>query len=149
MKDIRVSDITMKEAATSKTLSLSFKEKLEIVKILDRIGVGSIEVEGIESSKVDALRIKSIASLVKSSTLAVPVKMDEQNIEAVWNAAKGAKSVRLQVEAAVSPSCMEYIQRKKADNLVADAAAAVAKCAQLTDDVEFVAVDATRRCLLG
>ena len=35
MKDIRVSDITMKEAATSKTLSLSFKEKLEIVKILD------------------------------------------------------------------------------------------------------------------
>ena len=144
MKDIRVSDITMKEAVTSKTLSLSFKEKLEIVKILDRIGVGSIEVEGIESSKVDALRIKSIASLVKNSTLAVPVKMDEQNIEAVWNAAKGAKSVRLQVEAAVSPSCMEYIQRKKADNLVADAAAAVAKCAQLTDDVEFVAVDATR-----
>ena len=77
--------------------------------------MGSIEVEGIESSKVDALRIKSIASLVKNSTLAVPVKMDEQNIEAVWNAAKGAKSVRLQVEAAVSPSCMEYIQRKKAD----------------------------------
>ena len=144
MKDIRVSDITMKEAATSKTLSLSFKEKLEIVKILDRIGVGSIEVEGIESSKVDALRIKSIASLVKNSTLAVPVKMDEQSIETVWNAAKGAKSVRLQVEAAVSPSCMEYIQRKKADNLVTDAAAAVAKCAQLTDDVEFVAVDATR-----
>ena len=144
MKDIRVSDITMKEAATSKTLSLSFKEKLEIVKILDRIGVGSIEVEGIESSKVDALRIKSIASLVKNSRLAVPVKMDDQNIEAVWNAAKGAKSVRLQVEAAVSPSCMEYIQRKKADNLVADAAAAAAKCAQLTDDVEFVAIDATR-----
>ena len=38
----------------SKALSLSFKEKLEIVKILDRIGVGSIEVEGIESSKVDS-----------------------------------------------------------------------------------------------
>lgn len=46
--------------------------------------------------------------------------------------------------AAVSPSCMEYIQRKKADTLIADAAEAVAKCAQLTDDVEFVAIDATR-----
>ena len=122
MRDIRVSDITMREAAASKALSLSFKEKLEIVKILDRIGVGSIEVEGIESSKVDSLRIKSIASLVKNSTLAVPVKMDDESIEAVWGAAKGAKSVRLQVEAAVSPSCMEYIQRKKADTLIADAA---------------------------
>ena len=130
MRDIRVSDITMREAAASKALSLSFKEKLEIVKILDRIGVAAIEVEGIESSKVDSLRIKSIASLVKNSTLAVPVEMDDENIEAVWNAAKGAKSVRLQVEAAVSPSCMEYIQRKKADALI--------------DDVEFVAIDATR-----
>ncbi len=114
------------------------------MKILDRIGVGSIEVEGIESSKVDSLRIKSIASLVKNSTLAVPVKMDDDSIQAAWNAAKGAKHVRLQVEAAVSPSCMEYIQRKKADTLIADAAEAVAKCAQLTDDVEFVAIDATR-----
>ena len=114
------------------------------MKILDRIGVGSIEVEGIESSKVDSLRIKSIASLVKNSTLAVPVKMDDESIEAVWSAAKGAKSVRLQVEAAVSPSCMEYIQRSKADALIADVAAAVAKCAELTDDVEFVAIDATR-----
>ena len=144
MRDIRVSDITMREAAASKALSLSFKEKLEIVKILDRIGVGSIEVEGIESSKVDSLRIKSIASLVKNSTLAVPVKMDDESIEAVWSAAKGAKSVRLQVEAAVSPSCMEYIQRSKADALITDVAAAVAKCAELTDDVEFVAIDATR-----
>ena len=144
MRDIRVSDITMREAIASKALSLSFKEKLEIVKILDRIGVGSIEVEGIESSKVDSLRIKSIASLVKNSTLAVPVKMDDDSIQAVWNAAKGAKHVRLQVEAAVSPSCMEYIQRKKADTLIADAADAVGKCAQLTDDVEFVAIDATR-----
>ena len=144
MRDIRVSDITMREAAASKALSLSFKEKLEIVKILDRIGVGSIEVEGIESSKVDSLRIKSIASLVKNSTLAVPVKMDDESIEAVWSAAKGAKSVRLQVEAAVSPSCMEYIQRSKADALIADVAAAVAKCAELPGDVEFVAIDATR-----
>ena len=144
MREIRVSDITMREAAASKQLSLSFKEKLEIVKVLDRIGVDPIEVEGIESSKVDSLRIKSIASLIKNSTLAVPVKMEDESIEAVWSAAKGAKSVRLQVEAAVSPSTMEYIQRKKANTLVADAAAAVAKCAELTGDVEFVAIDATR-----
>ena len=31
MRDIRVSDITMREAIASKALSLSFKEKLEIV----------------------------------------------------------------------------------------------------------------------
>ena len=63
MKDIRVSDITMKEAATSKTLSLSFKEKLEIVKILDRIGVGSIEVEGKKPTRDTPLQNKTIPEM--------------------------------------------------------------------------------------
>ena len=57
MRDIRVSDITMREAAASKALSLSFKEKLEIVKILDRIGVAAIEVleGGQPANQVDRL----------------------------------------------------------------------------------------------
>ena len=68
MRDIRVSDITMREAAASKALSLSFKEKLEIVKILDRIGVGSIEVEGIEpfqrpGSYGDEVNIREVSDI--------------------------------------------------------------------------------------
>ncbi|MDO4502622.1 MAG: alpha-isopropylmalate synthase regulatory domain-containing protein [Coriobacteriia bacterium] len=145
MREVRVSDVTMKQAASTKELSLTFKEKLEMAKLLDRLGASVVEIEGIEKPKVDSLRIKSIASIVKNSVLAVPVKLDDEaNIEAVWAALKDAPHARLQVQASVSPAQMEYIYRKKADGMADSIEAAVAKCAQLTDDVEFIAEDATR-----
>ncbi len=54
MNNIRISDVTMKQAAES--FSLSFKEKIELAKLLDRLGVSVIEVEGVHNSRVDALR---------------------------------------------------------------------------------------------
>ena len=144
MKEVRVSDITLNQAAKTKGLSLTFKEKLELVKVLDGLGVSVIEVEGIEREKADSLLVKSLASLVKNATLAVPVKMDEANIELVCSALAEAKHPRLQVEAATSPARMEYVYGKKADAMLDDIAAAVEKCAAFTDDVEFIADDATR-----
>ena len=144
MKEVRICDVTMKCAAESKQLSLTFKEKLEMAKLLDSLEVSAIEIEGIERPKADALRIKSIASAVKHSVVAVPVQMDAENIEAVWNAVKGAKHPRLQVEAPLSPARMEYLLHKKAEGMLDDIAATVARCVELCDDVEFVADDATR-----
>ena len=60
MNKVRISDITMKQ--TGKDFSLSFKEKLEIPKLLDKLGVSVIELEEIKQPKIDALRIKSVAS---------------------------------------------------------------------------------------
>ena len=47
MEKIRISDITMKQLAKGADHSLSFKGKLEIAKLLDRLGVSVIEVEGL------------------------------------------------------------------------------------------------------
>ena len=128
MREIRISDVTMRRAAAVKDLSLSFKEKLEIAKLLDHLGVYAIEVEGIENPKADSLRIKSLASLVRNSVLAVPVKMDVENIDLVWNALKEAAHPRLIVKAAVSPARMEYVYRKKADAMLKDLAMAISEC---------------------
>ena len=49
MKKIRISDVTMKQAAEG--FSLSFKEKIELAKMLDRAGVDVIEIEGIENPR--------------------------------------------------------------------------------------------------
>ena len=144
MREIRVSDVTMRRAASLKDLSLSFKEKLEIAKLLDHLGVSGIEVEGVTNPKADSLRIKSLASLVRNSTLAVPVQMDVENIETVWNALAEAAHPRLIVKAAVSPARMEYVHRKKADAMLADIVAAIAECKKRTDDVEFIADDSSR-----
>ena len=68
MKQIRISDATMKQS--SEGFQLSFKEKIEIAKLLDRLGADIIELEGIKNPRIDSLQIKSIAAAVSESCIA-------------------------------------------------------------------------------
>ncbi len=142
MSQIKISDITMKQSG--KDFSLSFKEKLEIPKLLDKLDVAVIELEGIEQPKIDPLRIKSVASTVKNSIVAVPVSLTAESVETTWNALKEAKHPRLQVFASVSPVQMEYLFHKKPAAMLKTIEEIVKACCEKTADVEFIADDATR-----
>lgn len=142
MKQIKISDVTMKQS--SESFSLSFKEKIELSKLLDKLGVSVIELEGIESSRIDALRIKSIAAAVSNSIVAVPVQLSNESIAQTWNALQQAKHPRLQVCAAVSSVQMEYLFHKKPDAMLEAIEQTVRACCAVCPDVEFVADDATR-----
>ncbi len=142
MKAITICDVTM--CQKERDFSLSFRENLELAKILDTLDVSVIALEGVGENAADALRIKSIAAAVEHSTLAVPVSLDGENIAKAWEALQGAKKPRLQVMAAVSPVQMEYLYHKKPEAMVSAVAAAVALCREKCSDVEFIAGDATR-----
>ena len=142
MKQIKISDATMKQF--SESFCLSFKEKIELAKLLDRLGADVIELEGIENLRIDSLRIKSIGSAVKDSCIAVPVAMNDKSIEDTWSALKLASKPRLQVCAPTSAVQIEYLFHKKPDAMINSIRESVAKCASLCPDVEFVANDATR-----
>ena len=143
MTQIVISDATMKQ--TNKDLRLTFKEKIELAKLLDRLGVDIIELDGIKNPRVDALQIKSIVSAVCDSRIAVPVELtNDENIEKTWNAVKNAKNPRLQVCAATSPVQIEYLFHKKPEAMLDAISRTVASCRALCSDVEFVAEDATR-----
>ena len=138
---IKISDMTMKQNAEG--FSLSFREKIELSKLLDKLGATVIEVEGLSGSRTDTLRIKSIAAAVSDSIVSAPVEMNAQSVEDTWNALSQAKHPRLQVCAPVSPVQMEYLFHKKPDAMLKAISETVAACAKLTD-TEFVAQDATR-----
>ena len=142
MEKVKISDITMKQSG--KDFSLSFKEKIEIPKLLDRLGVSVIELEGIKQAKIDSLRIKSVASTVKNSVVAVPVELDKESVELTWKALKEARYPRLQVLASVSPVQMEYLFHKKPAAMMQSIIDTITACHEKTDDVEFIAEDATR-----
>ena len=142
MKQIRISDATMKQI--SENFHLSFKEKIEFSKLVDKLGVDVIELEGIKNLRIDSLQIKSIAAAVSESVIAVPVELNDESIENTWAALKTAKHPRLQVVASTSPVQIEYLFHKKPDVMIEDIKKAVSSCASLTSDVEFIACDATR-----
>ncbi|MBQ8719535.1 MAG: hypothetical protein IJY65_00700 [Clostridia bacterium] len=142
MKQIKISDATMKQM--SEGFSLSFKEKIELAKLLDKLGVDIIELEGISNARIDSLRIKSIAAATSESIIAVPVEFSDESIEEAFSALKCAKHPRLQVSAPASAVQIEYLFHKKPDAVIEAVKAAVSKCATLCGDVEFIAIDATR-----
>ena len=144
MNEVRLCDVTMRQNGSNADYSLSFKEKLEVAKLLDRIGVDVIELEGIHQTKVDSLRIKSAASAVKDSVLAVPVELNKESVHTVWNALKEARYPRLQVPSPVSAVQMEYLYHMKPAALVNAIQDTITECRLLTDNVEFIAEDATR-----
>lgn len=141
MQNIRISDVTTKQVCEG--FSLSFKEKIELAKHLDKLGVDVIELEGIENVRIDALRIKSVCAAV-NCTVAVPVKLDEDSVNATWNALQQAKQPRLQVCAPVSSVQMEYLFHKKPEAMLDAIKNTVRACKAVCDDVEFVADDSTR-----
>ena len=142
MNEIRISDVTMKQ--TGSEISLSFKEKIELCKLLDKLGVTVIELEPIVHTKIDALRVKSAAAAVKNSIVAVPVALNPESVQITWNALKEAKKARLQVPAPVSPVQMEYLLHKKPDAMLTSIRDTIRECCKVCRDVEFVADDATR-----
>ncbi len=144
MVKLTISDVTLKQTAKSGDYSLSFREKIEIAKLLNKIHVSVIELPAIVKEKTDMLLIKSVASCVTYSKIAVPVNLAEQDVERVAQALSNAKNPRIQVVVPTSTVQMEYICGKKPAAVLTMIDELVSKAKSYCDDVEFVADDATR-----
>lgn len=144
MQQVSVSDVTMKIASASTEHALSFKEKIEISRLLDRLNVSVVELSPIENERIDSLLVKSVSTAVKQATLAVPVGQKLSGVELTWAALKEAAHPRLQVKAATSPAQMEYFWHKKPAQMLQAVGELVAACKALCADVELIAGDATR-----
>ncbi|MBO5883352.1 MAG: hypothetical protein J6Q78_02975 [Clostridia bacterium] len=143
MRQIVISDATMKQ--NSEELRLTFKEKIELAKLLDKSGVDLIELDSIKDTRIDALLIKSIVAAVNNSRIAVPVELSNaDNLERTCVALKNAKNPRLQVCAPTSAVQIEYLFHKKPEAMLEAIEKTVSACRALCNDIEFVADDATR-----
>lgn len=144
MSIVRINDASMRQITKSGANKLSFKNKLELAKLLDRLGVSVIELDAVNEVKADSLLIKSIVTAVKNSIVAVPVELNKDSVDITWNALSAAKKARLVVEAPVSTVQMEYLYHKKPKAVIEAVKETVSHCRECTEDVEFVANDATR-----
>lgn len=140
MKRITVTDMTLAKGAKS----LSFKEKIDIARQLDRLSVDVIDMPEIENVATDSLLIRTASAFIKNSTVSVSTGMTIEQVATAAAAVSSAEKARLKVNIPVSTVQMEYVCHKKAPKMLELAktlfAAATEKCA----DVEFFAADATR-----
>ncbi len=142
MKKISITDVTLRRATENGTLG--FKEKLEIAKCLDRVNLSAIELAPLTDSKADSIFVKTLASLIHNTTLALPAGRTPESADRAWEALRTANRARLIVDVPVSSVQMEYIARKKPEAMLEEIGSQVRYCAALCPDVEFCATDASR-----
>lgn len=141
---VRIFDTTLRDGEQSPGISLNVPEKLEIAEELARLGVDVIEAGFPVASGGDFEAVKAIADHVKGSAVAGLSRTAYADIDRCWEAIKGAEQPRIHVFIATSPTHMEHKLRMKPDQVLAEAAAAVAKAKSYTADVEFSPEDGTR-----
>lgn len=144
MNKIRITDITLKRMAQDREANLLFREKTAIAVCADSLGADAVELAPIKSVREDTIIYKTIAQNVKSGAVSIPVGFSEEGINEAWECVKDAARPRLQVELPVSTVQMEYIYHAKSDKMLAKIASLTAAAKKVCNDVEFVALDATR-----
>ena len=144
MNKIRISDRTILLKSQGNDATLSFKEKVEIARLLESANVDVVEFPAIENEKTDTLLLKTTCAFLKNSIMSVQVGSTLESVEATYNAIKSAAKPRLSIALPISPVGMEYTCHKKAPKMVELIKSLVEKAVSLCSDVEFVALDATR-----
>ncbi|MFA5561081.1 MAG: alpha-isopropylmalate synthase regulatory domain-containing protein [Eubacteriales bacterium] len=144
MKKIFVSDFTLRQIAQSRGGALTFREKTNMARGLDSLGVDAIELAPLCGTKESVIINKTIASAVKNSAVCLSVGDSVEGIAEAWACLKEAKSPCLQVILPVSAVQMEYVCHKKPPQVLELIARLCYESTLYCPSVEFIAVDASR-----
>ena len=123
---------------------LTFREKLEIARKLERLNVQVIELPEIADEKTDVLLIRTMASFIKTAVLSVAAGSTKESVTLAKKALAGIPNACIRIELPVSSINMEYISHRKPDKMAEWIASCVKDAKEAVPCVEFAAVDATR-----
>jgi 2-isopropylmalate synthase len=150
---VRIFDTTLRDGEQSPGATLTSQEKLEIARMLAKLGVDIIEAGFPIASPDDFMAVKNIADTVGNEVFEdgyVPVicglsRANPKDIERAWDAVKGAKFPRVHTFIATSKIHMESKLNKTPEEVVEIAVNAVKFAKSLgCNDIEFSPEDAGR-----
>jgi len=141
---VYVFDTTLRDGEQSPGASMTREEKLRIARQLERLKVDVIEAGFAASSNGDFEAVKSIADVIKESTVCSLARANDRDISRAAEALKGANSWRIHTFIATSPLHMEKKLRMSPEQVLEQARQSVRFARNLTSDVEFSAEDGYR-----
>uniref|UniRef100_A0A7S1ZU42 2-isopropylmalate synthase n=1 Tax=Trieres chinensis TaxID=1514140 RepID=A0A7S1ZU42_TRICV len=150
---VRIFDTTLRDGEQSPGATLTSSEKLEIARMLAKLGVDVIEAGFPIASPDDFDAVRQIADVVGNEVFEdgyVPVicglsRANEKDIKRAWDAVKGARRPRVHTFIATSKIHMETKLCKTPDEVVDIAVNAVTYAKGLgCEDIEFSPEDAGR-----
>jgi 2-isopropylmalate synthase len=144
MKRYKIFDTTLRDGEQAPGCSMDLREKVEMALALERLGVDVMEAGFAAASKGDAEAIAAVASAVKNSTVASLARSTKADIDAAWEAVKGAAFPRIHTFLATSPTHMQYKLKMSEEQVLDTIRTAVSYAVKHCANVEFSCEDATR-----
>lgn len=138
-------DTTLRDGEQCPGASMNLRQKLEVARQLERLGVDVIEAGFPCISEGDFEAVHTIAGMVKQCRIAGLARCVENDIRRAAEAvAPAGDRGRIHTFLATSPLHREFKLKKSKEEIIAMAVAGVRLAKSLVDDVEFSAEDASR-----
>jgi 2-isopropylmalate synthase len=144
MDRVIIFDTTLRDGEQAAGGSLNIKEKLEIARQLERLGVDVIEAGFPVTSPGDFEAVSLIAREVRTPVICVLTHANLDAVDQSWEAVKGAKQPRIHIVLSSSDIHLFYQLRKSREEILQMSCDTVARAKKYCDDVEFSAMDASR-----
>jgi len=144
MDRISIFDTTLRDGEQAAGAGLSTREKLEIAKQLEKLGVDVIEAGFPISSPGDFEAVQLIAKEIQGSTVCALAHANAEAIDRAWEAIKEAKSPRIHVFLSASDIHLLYQLKKSREEILEISRDMVARAKRYAEDVEFSPMDASR-----
>lgn len=144
MKQVKIFDTTLRDGEQSPGCSMNLQEKLEVARALEKLKVDVIEAGFAISSPGDFESVKSIAEAVHDCTVASLARLNIKDIDAAYNAVRGAADPRIHVFIATSPLHMQYKLKMTEEQVLEKTEKLVAYAKNYCSNIQFSAEDATR-----
>ncbi|MYD54110.1 MAG: 2-isopropylmalate synthase [Chloroflexi bacterium] len=141
---VRIFDTTLRDGEQAAGVSFSAEEKLQIAKLLERMGVDCIEAGFAAASPADFDAVNRIAREVRGTQIATLCRAVPNDVDQGWEAIRDAENPRIHVFLSSSDIHIAHQLRKDRESVLQQAREMVARAKQYTSDVEFSPMDATR-----
>lgn len=144
LKKIKFLDTTLRDGEQTPGVVLSVDDKTRIAHRLERLGIDIIEAGFANASAGDFKSVGAVAKVAEVSTVASLCRCINADIDASWEALKGAVDPRLHIFIATSPVHMQYKLKMTPEEVLENAVAAVKYASKYTSNIQFSAEDAGR-----
>lgn len=144
MEKVIIFDTTLRDGEQSAGTSLNFKEKLDIARHLERLGVDVIEAGFPISSPGDFEAVQLVAREIKASTVCALTHANAEGVDRAWEAIKEAKKHRIHVFLSASDIHLFHQLKKSREEIWEISREMVKRAKKYVDDVEFSPMDASR-----
>jgi 2-isopropylmalate synthase len=144
MEHVKIYDGTLYGGGQSPGAALNLEERLEVARLLEEMGVDSIQAGFPIASPREFEAVQKLAGAIRQSVVCALARAREEDVDVAVAALRGAARPRIQVGLGVSDSYVSGKLKTTREEALAMGVEAVRHARRYVDDVQYYAADACR-----